>query len=328
MMKPPVPAHEAERLAALRATGILDTPPEERFDRYTRLIRRILNTPIALVSLVDRERQWFKSRMGLDAEQTRRDISFCGHAIVQGDVLVVEDARADHRFQDNPLVNGDPNVRFYAGAPLTSPDGHVLGTLCVIDHEPRAISADELESLKDIAAMVSGEMAALQLATVDPLTGLSNRRGFDMLTRQAFQSCLRQDAPATLLMFDLDEFKQINDTLGHKTGDNALIEFATLLNSTFRESDVVARLGGDEFGILLTNTRSDDAWCTVERFRSSLDARNAEPGCGYELKFSVGVTEWDSSRHGDLATLINDADMRMYKRKHGKRNSLARAAGT
>lgn len=137
MQVPAIPEDETRRLAALCELGVLDTPPEERFDRITATARLLFDVPIVLVSLIDEKRQWFKSRQGLDACETARDISFCGHAILGNDVFVVEDTRQDPRFLDNPLVTGEPCIRFYAGAPLANPDGMKLGTLCVIDRKPR-----------------------------------------------------------------------------------------------------------------------------------------------------------------------------------------------
>lgn len=141
MTPAPALAHDAERLDALRALLILDTPPEERFDRITAFAAREFEVPIALVSLVDQNRQWFKSRVGLDACETPRDISFCGHAIVSPETLVVTDAPSDPRFADNPLVTGPPHIRFYAGAPLVLPEGHIVGTLCLISPRPRTYDA-------------------------------------------------------------------------------------------------------------------------------------------------------------------------------------------
>jgi len=137
MNPPSMPADEAGRLVALRELLILDTPPEERFDRITAFAQSEFDVPTVLVSLVDGERQWFKSKVGLGACETPRDISFCGHAILAPDVMVVPDARVDPRFADNPLVTGDPFIRFYAGAPLVLPNGHAVGTLCLISPEPR-----------------------------------------------------------------------------------------------------------------------------------------------------------------------------------------------
>lgn len=155
-----IPADEAQRLDALRRLGVLDTPAEERFDRITRLAARLFDVPIALISLVDEERQWFKSRVGDVAQQTTREESFCAHAILGSQALVVSDALGDDRFADNPLVASEPCVRFYAGHPIAAPDGSVVGTLCLIDHQPRDFGAAELKVLIDLAAMAERELHA------------------------------------------------------------------------------------------------------------------------------------------------------------------------
>ncbi len=137
MLPAPVIENDARRIEALTALRVLDTPPEERFDRLTRLASQFFNAPIALVSLVDINRQWFKSCVGLDAMETPRDISFCGHAIVSSEIFVIENALEDPRFADNPLVVGEPHIRFYAGQPLKASDGSLVGTLCLVDRRPR-----------------------------------------------------------------------------------------------------------------------------------------------------------------------------------------------
>ena len=184
MIKPATPVDEATRVGTLRALDILDTAAEERFDRLTRLAKRLFGVPIALVSLVDTNRQWFKSCDGLGATETPREISFCGHAILSDDILVIPDALLDDRFCDNPLVVDDPHIRFYAGCPLRAPNGSRLGTLCLIDRAPRMFDADELQPLRDLAHMAEQELAAVQLATTDELTQISNRRGFARLIRE------------------------------------------------------------------------------------------------------------------------------------------------
>lgn len=158
MIEPPIPDDEQERLAALQELRILDTPAEERFDRITRIARDLFAVPIALISLVDAGRQWFKSATGLDASETPRSISFCGHAILGAEPLVVENALADLRFADNPLVTGDPVIRFYAGIPLRSLSGRKLGTLCLIDRVPRRFGPDDVQRLRDLAAWAESEL--------------------------------------------------------------------------------------------------------------------------------------------------------------------------
>src|SRR5437899_10797978 len=152
------PANEAGRVAALEKFAILDTDPEQSFDDLTLLASFICKTPIALISLVDEDRQWFKSRVGMDAKETSRDIAFCSTAILQSDVFVVPDALKDDRFRDNPLVVSEPHIRFYAGAPLINEDGYALGTLCVVDRSPRELTFDQKEALRALSRLVLAQL--------------------------------------------------------------------------------------------------------------------------------------------------------------------------
>ncbi len=159
MTPAPIPADEDDRLTALRELLLLDTPPEERYDRLARFAAEQLDVPIALLTLVDGQRQWFKSRVGLEVAQTPRDISFCGHAIMKPELFVVEDASVDPRFLDNPLVTGEPHIRFYAGAPLSAASGHHIGTLCVIDTKPRKLGPVELSILDALRRLANETLA-------------------------------------------------------------------------------------------------------------------------------------------------------------------------
>ena len=161
MMIPATPDREAERLATLRDLLILDTDPEEKFDALTSYACSQFDVPIALVSLVDANRQWFKSRCGFDVTQTGRDISFCGHAILQDGILVVPDTLQDERFAANPLVTGDPRIRFYAGCPLAMANGHNIGTFCLLDRRPRVLDEWELDHLRDLARVVALEIQGI-----------------------------------------------------------------------------------------------------------------------------------------------------------------------
>ena len=315
MKTPETPANEKERLKTLRSTDILDTDPEERFDRLTRMAQRVFGVSIALVSLVDENRQWFKSKAGLDACETGRDISFCGHAILGNDIFIIEDALEDERFADNPLVTGEPKIRFYAGAPLRYLDGNKLGTLCIIDQKPRIMDEDDCTMLRDLAEMAEGELSAIQLATIDDLTKISNRRGFISLAQNSISLCARQETPVSMVFLDLDKFKPINDQFGHAEGDHALIAFADLMRKSFRDSDVFARIGGDEFVVLLTNTQQDRAAEIVARFRDQVDAYNTQAKRGYDLCFSDGIVSMLPDQDSLVDDLLREADVLMYEKK-------------
>jgi GAF domain-containing protein len=153
-MKPKIPSNEPERLQALRRYEILDTEAEKEFDDLCQLASQICNTPIAMISLIDENRQWFKARKGVDATETPRDMAFCAHAILETDVMVVEDASKDGRFSENPLVKSEPKIRFYAGAPLRTPDGFQIGTICVVDRQPGHLSSQQVESLRALSRSV------------------------------------------------------------------------------------------------------------------------------------------------------------------------------
>lgn len=315
MLAPIKPANEAVRIQALHGLNVLDSAPEERFDRLTRLAKRLFNVPIALVTLVDKDRQWFKSCVGLDVNETPRDVSFCGHAILQDELLLVSDAKQDKRFHDNPLVTGEPNIRFYAGYPLTVPNGNKMGTLCLIDTKPRELDDEERGLLRDLAGMAEQELMAVQMANMDELTLLSNRRGFKALAQYALEACKHRDKPATLLFFDLNDFKHINDHYGHAEGDSALKTFADVLRIAFRESDVVGRLGGDEFVALLTGSSHVETTAIMARLKDILDERNTMLQRGYDIRFSVGQIEYDPQRHDTVDRLLADADSAMYEHK-------------
>jgi GAF domain-containing protein len=158
MGAPMMSANDAARVDALQKYAILDSEPEQAFDDLTLLASYVCKTPIALISLVDENRQWFKAKVGISATETSRDIAFCSTAILQGDVFVVPDALQDERFRTNPLVVSEPNIRFYAGAPLINEDGYALGTLCVIDRTPRNLAADQEAALKALSRLVLMQM--------------------------------------------------------------------------------------------------------------------------------------------------------------------------
>ena len=323
MKAPQYPANEAQRLTELHEIKILNTPPEERFDRLTRLARRLFNTPVALVSLVEASQQWFKSVSGrYDAMSTPRDISVCGHAILQDDIMVVENTLNDERFHDNPLVTGEPHIRFYAGCPLRGPGGVNVGTLCILGPEPRDFSADDRATLRDLAALAEAELAAFQTATCDELTQITNRRGFMTLGQLVLNDCLLKQRPASLTFLDLDKFKQINDTLGHREGDRALMDFADAMKVCFSHHDLFARLGGDEFVVLFNGLRQPEAEALLTDFERYLQQQASSLNRRYALHFSSGVVEFDAAHPQSLERMLEGSDARMYAAKKSKKAQL------
>jgi len=312
MLKPPVPLDETARLMSLQSLRLLDTPSEERFDRITRMAQRLFEVQTCLISLVDNDRQWFKSKQGLDACETSREISFCGHAILNDQVFVVGDASKDPRFSDNPLVTDEPFIRFYAGCPIRGPGGHHIGTLCIIDGQARGLSLDDQGALRDLGAMVEDELKLMSEITRDELTQIANRRGFNVIAGQMLSLCRRTGANAELLFFDLNGFKQVNDSLGHKAGDSLLRHFAKILMKCFRTADVVARIGGDEFVVLLTATdgTSNKAMARLEEIAGKERCKVLQ-----NLAWSVGKIKFDPKRHRTVDDLLADADSRMYEDK-------------
>lgn len=315
MQAPRHPDDEQTRLQILHALGILDTGPEDRFERLIRMARRMFGVPIAMVSLVDLNRQWFKACQGYESRGTARDISFCGHAILGDEIFTIEDAAQDERFHDNPLVTGAPHIRFYAGCPLRVSRGAKVGTLCIIDTQPRSLDPDDALALKDLAAMVEDELTAFAAATTDLLTRIWNRRGFLTLGQSSLDACARQGLPATLAYLDLDGFKAINDTHGHAAGDAVLQRFAEGLRHGFRSSDVFARLGGDEFVVLMPGAEPEAAQDAASRLADWLDATEASLGLPYRTAFSCGSVAHDSASGQRITDLLMQGDKAMYRRK-------------
>ncbi|MFI4888971.1 MAG: GGDEF domain-containing protein [Steroidobacterales bacterium] len=309
-----IPVDETKRLQSLTSLHILDTHPEERFDRITRLACKVFNVPIALVTLVDAERQWFKSRQGFSLPETSRQIAICAHAILQDETFIVQDALLDIRFADNPLVTGEPRIRFYAGQPIHSPNGSRIGTLCVIDRKQRLFADEDKAMLTDLAAMIDREFYLLEQATTDELTHLSNRRGFTTLGAHVLALCRRNKQPAAVIGFDLDNFKTVNDRHGHDAGDHALRLFGKMLFTHFRASDVVARFGGDEFAVLCGGATAQQLTGTLGRLKSetatSMLAR-AYPN----LSWSAGVADFRPESNETIEDLLRAADVLMYDAK-------------
>jgi len=339
MLKPAIPENEAERLHALDELNVLYTPAEERFDRITRLAGRLLDTPIALVTLVSDKCQWFKSAQGLDVPETPREISFCGHAILQEETFVVENAMTDERFSDNPLVTGDPNIRFYAGHPVHANDGSTIGTVCVIDREPREFSEADRATLRDLAALVESELQRDQFgevhrelllqqdelarkASIDGLTRLWNRETIMQLLAMEVSRAAR-GKPLSIAMIDVDAFKAINDRYGHPAGDRVLVEVASLLRRGVRDFDAIGRYGGDEFIAVLSDCRADAAGAAFERIRQDVERARIESKDGpLKVTVTIGVASHATS-FPTIAEFVDAADQALYKAKKAGRNRVS-----
>ena len=341
MIPAPIFENDVERVASLRKMNLLSTPREGDLDRITRTAQRIFRTEIALISLVDKDRQWFKSRVGLDATETPRDISFCGHA-VQGDApFVVPDAARDRRFHDNPLVTGGPKAKFYAGQPLTNNEGYRIGTLCVISPIAREISEEDKLTLQDLGRLVevildNRQLGATQVALlesleaasreklIDPLSGLWNRRGLDELFNREIARAVRNQSPLAVAIVDIDHFKLINDTYGHATGDTAIKLVAELLVASARTSDVVARYGGEEFALVLPDVTPANLPAFAEKilhaFRTK--AKLTTNAGTHTFTASMGLTIAFPKQKPAItaAALLAAADQALYAAKAGGRD--------
>jgi diguanylate cyclase (GGDEF)-like protein len=351
MKKAPLPKNEAKRLKALHQYNILDTLPELSFDDITRLASYISSTPIALISLVDSDRQWFKSRTGLDAEETPRDISFCSHAILETDMLIVPDARKDERFHDNPLVIGEDKIRFYAGSPLITAKGEALGTLCVIDHEPRNLSKVQIESLRALARQVMDQLelrrhideqerqrrelvayqksleeanALLEIVSLtDDVSGFNNTRFLHSFLDGYLQSEHPDHKSLSLVFFDMDTFKQVVDTHGHLLGAKVLREVAETVHQQLGPEDHIVRYGGDEYVVILPGQGKKEAILKAEMMKQAISSTTflLDENLNVRLTASFGLATYPEDAC-DKLHLLAEADKCLFESKESGKNRL------
>jgi diguanylate cyclase len=322
----PIPANETARLDDLYSYHILGTPPEERFDMFTRVCTWIYQVPFSAINLVEADYTFFKSSVGIPNYRPARATSICAHAVAGDvDIMEIENLAEDERFRDHPMTKN--GMRFYAGALLRSPEGHALGTLCIADSHPRRLSDQERAMLLELAHGVGAVMELhrssrflLHLASEDALTGLCNRRLFMERLRFALGKA-GPGRPCTLLCLDLDGFKEVNDSYGHAAGDALLCEASRRLTSIVRTGDTVARIGGDEFAIMLGR---DASIPMAERMARRILAAFAEPfgfgGVPIIIRGSIGIAAYHSGTDGeDANTLLKRGDLALYEAKRAGR---------
>ncbi len=350
MQAPAIPSNEPERLQALYASQLLDSEYEAIFDNLTALISNVFDMPIVAISLIDGERQWFKSIYGLKLCESPRDISFCGHVVAENRHLIVENAPNDERFADNPLVIDGPKIIFYAGMPLRfTHEGHTynIGTLCIIDTQPRQLSDDQMKMFKsfayqvesliemrlpcikfeslqdDLAAddvtfdMIQDNLKKLRsLSDTDPLTGLRNRRSLEHFVRTSWQQDKRKKNIAIMLI-DLDGFKAVNDQFGHSNGDKMLISVAKNLKKLVRKNnDFIARYGGDEFVLIAFDMDKKSLAKLLEKLKSTFKLSDDKLSA---ITFSIGAVLTDNKEYS-CQQLIHHADEQLYIAKKAGKN--------
>jgi diguanylate cyclase (GGDEF)-like protein len=338
----PYPHDEAGRIEALHAADVLDTPAEDVYNEIVRAAAELCGAPMSLVSLVDENRQWFKAKIGIDVVETPRDVAFCAHTICSEDLMEIPDTQDDGRFASNPFVVGDPHVRFYAGVPLFSAAGYSYGTLCVLDTVPRLLTTEQRDGLSRLARQVtvllelrgsinqlSHAYSELELAHrerdeveaslryrahYDSLTGLPNRALLMERIEIAFAESARTGQPLAMLICDLDDFKLVNDGLGHPAGDQLLVEVARRLRSCVRETDTVARFGGDEFVVVINNADQHTVAMLGARILGDMTAPISIGGRD-DLRPSISIGVATQTPGVDADQLISNADAAMYRAK-------------
>ena len=340
---------EQMRIDALHRYRILDTPKDGAFDKITHLAAQLLHMPVAIASLVDSDRIWFKSAHGIDAQQIERAPGLCASAILEDVPYVVSSARIDPRTLANPLVNGELGVQFYAAAPLQTHDGHNLGTLCVLDFKPRDISASDIAILTCLAGVIMDQIE-LRLAArhIDELNAklsqacaaLEAEVAHDALTTLLSRSAIlghldkflalsrRQDQPLALMLIDIDFFKKINDTHGHFVGDQVLVEVAKRIRAGARTSDSVGRIGGEEFMLVMYPGPNGAAETVAQRILAAVGSapivvsNEQQMPISIAVHISAGLFSTDEKPGAEAPELLNIVDRALYASKNNGRNRM------
>lgn len=319
----PIPADEPLRQRDLERIGVLNHPGDEHFERLVRLASTVLETPIALISLVDGDRQWFLAHHGLEATETPREMAFCAHAIAGDETLVVPDARQDPRFCTNPLVVHDPKICFYAGAPLQSRNGHNLGTLCVIDRLPRHFSGTQVRLLEDLAQLVLRELELRRQAIVHPISGFVQRSSFLEQTEPELSRARQSGQPLALLALQLDHFSQVRHRWGQASSDQALRDVATFLQSQLCPQDLIGQIGDQDFAVLMVNANLDSAMERAEAIRCGIaELPGTFRSSGHRLAISGGLTLL-AGEDQNAADLLLRAERALFLAQGNGHNQIA-----
>lgn len=342
MIEPTLPLDEIQRQTDLEVLNLLDTGPDPRLDALLRLAQDMFGIRTVLVTLIDNERLWFKARRGTALSDSPRSISFCGHAIHSDAIMEVPDALNDERFADNPLVIGQPRIRFYAGIALHAPGGSRVGTFCMLDDRPNALSDRHRQSMQDFALILEAmlETSSLRVehkqllveldgakrrALLDPLTQLLNREGLQQMLPAARSRAQRDGLYVGFIYGDLDHFKAINDEHGHGVGDEVLVEVAQRLVAAIRPEDLAVRMGGEELAVLALVKSHEQLDAIAERVRATMACPPFQVAeLTLEVTISLGTAMAKALETKDDLLLIDQADKALYQAKQAGRNRVVR----
>ncbi|MEI2297094.1 sensor domain-containing diguanylate cyclase [Ensifer sp. MJa1] len=311
---------EFDRLVALEQLDILDTPRGEGIDRVVRLIKQVFAIDIGIVSLIDAHRQWYKACSGLPFDEVPREGSFCRYVVASEEPLIVHDTTKDRRFSSHPAVTGAEHIRFYAGVPLNTRDGHTVGTVCAIDRKPRHFAESDLAILMELAGVAMDRMELLHSAATDGLTGTLTRRAFREEADKLISLAVRHGHDLSCIVLDVDHFKRVNDTHGHAAGDEVLKAVASTCQASLRASDLVGRLGGEEFAVMLPHVDAKRAQAVAEKLRAAIAAQTVHGEFGQLTVTASFGTSALSITGRDSGTILAQADAAMYLAKAAGRN--------
>lgn len=325
------------RLARIPESTYFCTPIEERFERITRLARRALRIPVAAITFLNEDRQWFKSVAGWAVTEVPNNRSFCPLTLAAGDLTIFEDTFQEGALSQHPLVKEGPQFRFYAGLPIADENSELCGTFCVFDTRPRQFSETDKQTLRDLTALAQREIFGERMKSIhgsmtaklgiarresmmDPLTRLWNRRGASMMLEAAIRAANEQKSPIGIAILDLDNFKQINDNFGHLIGDEVLRKTALRLIQNVRTDDSVCRVGGDEFLLIMKDCDPATARETTERIQHEVASTPIQTRQGaIELSTSAGFATCVADEEKSEDTLIEEADQALLSAKAARR---------